>query len=422
MNRHLGSSALGPAMLALRLALRTLLLGRSRGLLAVLLVAGSLCVLDLFAGHVASVRACLEHQAVIGERLGHLSIVPGAVPHLGGPGTPALLTAAEAALALRLADSNPAVALAMPQMSVHGVASSATSSALFVGEGIVAAPAQLPSTLLELPGKLRPEVPNGIAVGSVQAEQLGLRTGSNLTLSAASPSAPARPLQAEVIDVTNGHGHGHGQAGNAILMPFALAQSLLGTGGTERVVVYLHDPAMLDQIRAQLGAALRAAGVHAQVLTWQEQSASWITQHGAAELAFDSIAGMVFAVIGATIAATMSMNALERRREVATLRALGMGSIPVFLMLVAEALWMALAGVALSLVGSGLIAWIINRVSLSGTVGQVLGSAPMMVELDFQRMLMAIVAVLAVTLLASLVPAFRAARAPIAPALAALPF
>ena len=408
-------------MLALRLALRTLLLGRSRGLLAVLLVAGSLCVLDLFAGHVASVRASLEHQAVIGERLGHLSIVPGAVPHLAGPGTPTLLTAAEAALALRLADSNPAVALAMPQMSVHGVASSATGSALFAGEGIVAAPAQGPSALLELPGKLRPEVPNGIAVGSAQAEQLGVRTGSNLTLSAASASAPARNLQAEVIDVTSQHGHA-GRAGDGILMPFALAQSLLGTGGTERVVVYLHDPSTLDLTRAQLGAALRAAGVRAQVLTWHEQSASWITQHGAAELAFDSIAGMVFAVIGASIAATMSMNALERRREVATLRALGMGSIPVFLMLVTEALWMALAGVALSLVGSGLIAWIINRVSLSGTVGQALGSAPMMVELDFNRMLMAIVAVLAVTLLASLVPAFKAARAPIAPALAALPF
>ena len=41
-----------------------------------------------------------------------------------------------------------------------------------------------------------------------------------------------------------------------------------------------------------------------------------------------------------------------------------------------------------------------------------------LVELDVERMLMAIVVVLAVALLAALVPAFKAARAPVAPALA----
>ncbi len=393
--------------LALLLALRTVLLGRSRGVLAVLLVAASLCVLALFAGHIASLRALVEQQAVIGERLGHLAIVrPGAAQ--AAP----LFTPDEARRAQGLAQANRAVALAVPQLSVRGVASSGARSALFAGEGIVAAPAALPPALQHLPGKLDAALPRGVAVGGAQAEQLGLRLGSNLTLTGASPSAPATQVQAEVIDVTGGDGH-------ALLMPFELAQSLLGTGGTERIVVYLHDGASIDRLRAELAAGLRGAGIAAEVRTWQEQSETWIHQRGAAELAFDSIAGMVFAVIGATIAATMSMNALDRRRELATVRALGMGSSAVFLMLVMEALWMALSGIVLSLVGSGLIAWIINRATVSGNIGQALGSAPMMVELDFDRMLMAIVAVLAVTLLAALVPAFKAARAPIAPALSA---
>lgn len=391
-------------MIALQLALRTLLLARSRGVLAVLLVAASLCVLDLFAGHIASRRAVVEQQAVIGDRLGHLAIVlPGAAG--------ALFTPAEAQRALRLAEANPAVALAMPQLSVRGVASTGQRSALFAGEGIVAPPAQLPPALQHLPGREQFANARGIAVGADQAQQLGVQLGSNLTLTGASGSAPAGRIDAKVVDVTG--------AGASLLMPFALAQSLLGTGGTERIVVYLHDPGSLDRLRAELAGALRAAGIGAEVKTWQEQSATWINQRGAADLAFDSIAGMVFAVIGATIAATMSMNALDRRREVATLRALGMGSTSVFLMFVMEALWMALSGIVLSLIGSGLIAWIINRMTLSGQAGQALGSAPMMVELDFDRMLMAIVAVLAVTLLAALVPAFKAARAPIAPALSA---
>lgn len=394
-------------MIALRLALRTLLLGRSRGVLSVLLVAASLCVLDLFAGHIASLRAAIEEQAVIGDRLGHLAIVRS-----GGSGSGAMFEPGDAQRALRLAEAHPAVALAMPQLSVRGVASTGERSALFAGEGIVAPPAQLPPALQRLPGTLIAASPLGIAVGSAQAEQLGVRPGSNLTLTGASPSAPATQVRAEVIDVTGGDG-------KSLLMPFELAQSLLGTGGTERIVVFLHDPAGMDKLRAELIGVLRGAGIAADVRTWQEQSTTWIHQRGAAELAFDSIAGMVFAVIGATIAATMSMNALDRRREVATLRALGMGSSSVFLMLVMEALWIALSGIVLSLIGSGLIAWVINRATLSANVGQALSNAPMMVELDFDRMMMAILAVLAVTLLASLVPAFKAARAPIAPALSA---
>lgn len=59
-----------------RLALRTLLLGRARSVLAIVLIAVCLGVLNLFAGNIASTRARLEYQAVVGERLGHLAITP----------------------------------------------------------------------------------------------------------------------------------------------------------------------------------------------------------------------------------------------------------------------------------------------------------------------------------------------------------
>jgi putative ABC transport system permease protein len=65
------------------------------------------------------------------------------------------------------------------------------------------------------------------------------------------------------------------------------------------------------------------------------------------------------------------------------------------------------------------VAWIINRAALSYNTQQALGGAPMLVELDFSRMGMAVLTVLAVALLAALVPAFKAARGAIAPALAA---
>ena len=123
------------------------------------------------------------------------------------------------------------------------------------------------------------------------------------------------------------------------------------------------------------------------------------------------------AVVAATIAATIAMNALERRREVATLRALGMRASAVFLMYTAEALMMAWAGMLAGAVASGLVAWVVNRASLPAGARLLNSGAPMLVELDGQRMAMAVLAVTAVTLLAVLVPAFKAARADVAASL-----
>ncbi|MDB5951827.1 MAG: hypothetical protein JWR65_3682 [Massilia sp.] len=399
-----------------RLALRTLMLGRPRSVLAVLLIAACLCLLDLFAGSIASVRARLEYQAVTGERLGHLTITraDAAAASANGSAGGSAFKPAEAARVKRLVEAMAGVALVVPQMSVEGIASTGQRSTLFHGEGIGSAGLQAAPPAH---GKLKPEQPTGIALSSGHARALGLKQGSSVTLTGVSADKPVAPLKAEVVDVystTEFNG-----SGRSLLMPFELAQTLVDTERTERLVVYLAEPQQLDAMRLALRSALRTAGLAVHVHTWQELSPSYLKGRGDSDLHFESVAGMVFAVIAAAIAASISMNALERRREVATLRALGMHSSGVFLMYAAEALWMAGFAVVISLVGSGLIAWVVNRAALSYTTQQALKRAPMLVELDFNRMGMAVVAVMAVALLASLAPAFKAARAEVAEGLAA---
>ena len=392
-----------------RLALRTVLLARPRTVLAVLLVTASLCVLDLFAGHIASGQARLEYQAVIGERLGHLALLPVAGAG-AAKGQALLFDPADAQRARRIAESMGGVALVVPQVSLRGIASSGARSTLFHGEGMGVA-----GTLVG-PGKLKSTVHNGVALSSAQAKALGVRNGSSLTLHGAAPDAAVRTVQAEVVDVFNGNAFS--ADARTVLMPLALAQSLRESGRIEKLAVYLSEPRRLEQQREALAAALRLEGVAADVHSWQEQSQGFQHERATFDQAFDSLAGMVLAVIAAAIAATIAMNALERRREIGTLRALGMRSHAVFLMFVAEALWMAAVGIMLSLMASGLIAWIANRAGLSATSQLPLGRTPMLVELDFNRMAMAVVVVLAVALLAALVPAFKAARSTIADSLA----
>lgn len=398
-----------------RLALRTLMLARTRSVLAIVMVAASLCVLDLFAGHIASVRARLETQAVIGERLGHLAILRS--PRPDGDDPVRMFTPAEAKRVRAIAEEMGGIALVMAQTSVSGIASTGEHSALFHGEGVADLPENTPANLQWLPGKVKSSKRKGIAISSAQAQSLGLRQGSSVTLTGAGTHAAPLKVDAEVVDVYHGPDRADGPA--ALMMPIELAQTLHDTTRTERFVVFLSDPDQLEEQRSALALALRAAELPVDVRTWQEQSAAYARERSTSDLAFDSVAGMVFAVIAAAIAATMSMNALERRREIGTLRALGMRSHSVFFMLLAEALGMALLGVAASLVGSGLIAWIVNRAALSYAPAQVDSNAPMLVELDFNRMGMAVVMVVAVALLAALVPAFKAARGPIAPSLVA---
>jgi putative ABC transport system permease protein len=383
-----------------RIALRTILLGRPRSVLAIVLVGASLCVLDLFAGHIASMHTQLEYQAVIGERLGHLAIVPQ-----DG------FDESEAKRARELAEATPGVALVVPQTGVAGIAAAGARSVLFHGEGVGANAAAMP----KLPGKLKEGVYNGIAVSSGQAQALGLRHGSSLTLQAATPYAVGQPHKAEVVDVFNTAGAATGA--RSVLMPLALAQALQGSTRTERLVVFLSEPARIEDGRSALLEGLHRIGIEAKVRSWKEQSASYIEARKTSELAFDCIGGMVFAVIAAAIAATVSMNALERRREIGTLRAMGMRGSGVFLMLAAEAMWMAAIGIVLSMVASGMIAWLVNRAAVPATASSALSKVPMLVELDFNRMGMAIVAVLAVAMLAALVPAFKAARQDMAEAI-----
>jgi ABC-type lipoprotein release transport system permease subunit len=394
-----------------RLALRTVLLGRPRGVLAILLIAACLCLLDLFAGNIASVRARLEYQAVVGERLGHLAIMRT------GAARGRAFEPDEAKRIKQLAEGVAGVTLVAPQMSVSGIASTGQRSALFHGAGISGAQGARRGAEPDQHGKLDPAQPNGIALSSGHARSLGLKHGGNVTLTGVSVEAPAVPLKAEVVDIFSTAEFN--ENARSLLMPFEMAQTLLDTERTERLVVHLADPKQLEAARLALLDALHRDGREVEVRTWQELSPSYVKARSASDLTFDSVAGMVFAVIAAAIAATISMNAFERRREVATLRALGMHSSGVFLMFAAEALWMAAFAVVLSLVGSGLIAWVVNRMALTTTTQQALKQAPMLVELDFNRMLMAVVTVMAVALLAALVPAFKAARVEVAEGLAA---
>lgn len=378
-----------------RLALRQLLAGPARARCAVLLVAAALTTLDLFAGHLAGQRTRLEYQAVVGERLGHLSIVPGGQR---GFDAAAAQRAAQAARTVR------GVALVVPQLTVAGLAASGTRTSLFVGEGIVPAHSDRLPSALELPGRVDP--PNGIAMSKPQADLLGLSAGSELTLA---PLAPGPVLNAQLVGTFGGAGLD--PEARSVLMPFGMAQELAGSNRIGRLVIYLANPSDLEAVRERLAAELQRQGIPATVSSWRELSAPYASARHGADFALGCMAAAVFAVIAAVFICTLTLDGMERRREMATLQAIGMTPAGLFIHIVAQALWMAATAASASLVASSVIAWMANRIAMSSTPAPGLADPHTLVELDFGRMGMALALLAAVALVAALVPALRATRA-----------
>jgi len=130
----------------------------------------------------------------------------------------------------------------------------------------------------------------------------------------------------------------------------------------------------------------------------------------------------LLALVAAAITADTALRALARRRQLATLRALGMTQAGLVLMLELEALWISAAGSLLGMGAAGMTAWLSGRYAIlwrmlhgEGAL-RVTGAA---FTLSAAGTLLA--AVLGVSVLAALVPALRAARHDVALALAPLP-
>jgi putative ABC transport system permease protein len=123
-------------------------------------------------------------------------------------------------------------------------------------------------------------------------------------------------------------------------------------------------------------------------------------------LAWRAVVVAALVVVAATVAATATLQGVARRRELATLRALGMCKLSLVLLLELEALWITLIGTLLGLVVGSLMAWVANRSALVPACGV---------------MLCGLGAVLCTAALAALVPAIGAARHEVARGLAVLP-
>jgi putative ABC transport system permease protein len=127
----------------------------------------------------------------------------------------------------------------------------------------------------------------------------------------------------------------------------------------------------------------------------------------------DTLLGLAILIALVGIANTLSLSVLERTSESAVLRAIGMTRSQLRLMLLAEALLMALLGITVGVCLGAAFGWVMVHAFITSTGGTGVVSIP------FAQIALYVVIGAAAALLAAVLPSRRAARTSVVSALAA---
>ena len=200
-------------------------------------------------------------------------------------------------------------------------------------------------------------------------------------------------------------------------IPKAYLEQVGGMSGMSnhlRLVLDRHDRASIGAVKASLDRALEEEGIRAVGSTSKTDSRYGFDQHMLMIYVFLLImAGLIGGVGGLGLMTTMSLNVLERRREMGVLRAIGATPAAVWRIVVVE-------GVVV-----GLLSWCVAVIAawpVSQFAGNLLVKAAFKTRLDFSFGPRGVVLWLAVSLVlgaaASFVPAWHASRGSVREALA----
>lgn len=189
------------------------------------------------------------------------------------------------------------------------------------------------------------------------------------------------------------------------------AQTSFGRNGFSSVLAQLDGPDALDKIKAALAADPRLASdvtTQRAYLGAQTKDFRRMIQTLGVFLVIVMGLGAIFAALNTMYAAVAA-----RAREIATLRAIGFGSLPVLVSVMIEAMLLSLAG---GLIGAAIAYVLFNNVSLS-TLGANFTQVVFAFKVTPALVLYGVLISLVIGLFGGLLPAARAARMPITTAL-----
>ncbi|HRQ87486.1 MAG TPA: FtsX-like permease family protein [Bacteroidia bacterium] len=313
------------------LALRNLLRNARRSITTIAAVALGYAAVNILAGFTHYMFASIEDAHIYEQINGHVQIWKKGARGYGGTDLGAYLIPKDDFARIQdFAAKDGRIDLAAGMLEVQGNLDYDGTPGFFVGQAMVPeekdAIHQRSTALRSADGStyegkpIDKDTPDGIAVTSGMAENLGLGIDANVVLMAASIGGQMNAVDARVLQIADTASEALNN--RFIFMPLALAQSLYDTEGVSCVRLLLQSSADTDAVVASLRAEFPET--EWEVIPWYEVSKLYLRT----KRMFDIIFGLVFAIIATIVTMsvlnTIGMAVVERTREIGTLRALGL--------------------------------------------------------------------------------------------------
>jgi len=341
----------------IQLAIRNIKRHKKRSLITILTVCLGFSAVGVINGMLNNIFSRLKEQAVVHEKLGHLTIAKKGFFKEGNINPEVYLWPEEDLKnILHLIEKDPDVINASPRINLFGIASNGNSSSIFISEAIVP---KDDKKLQELPidGRLeklktvslsdQAKDRSGVAIGEELASSLGIKEGGYLTLLSSTKDGIANAIDVDVQEVYN--------TGNPatndkfVLMNFDLAQELYDTKGAERIVVTTSTPNDLPLVKSRLVDQLTLAGYAVEAQSWEERSAAYGKVKTMFGVIFRVLTIIIAIIVLLTTLNTMQMVVNERAREIGTMQAIGMLKKNIIKLFCFEGLIMGIIGCCLAI-------------------------------------------------------------------------
>ncbi len=401
--------------LFLSLALRNVFRNRVRTAVALLAIATGCAALIVNGGMIYNIFRELQEDAIHG-RHGHIQVYRRGYTenHRREPAR-YLLPLLEADRVVALVKAVPHVDRVTRRREFTGMISRADRYVAFVGIGVE--PDQDPEFSRHMTMKagrpLSPDDPYGVVAGLGLSQKIDATPGAPLTLTANTSSGALNAIDASLRGVFEGGLKEYDDW--TLKVPIQAAQELLGDDRIEQIVILLDRTENVPQVLHALESAFERDGLDLEVKPWNELALFHNQVVSLFRRELDVIKLIISTMVILGIANTIGMSIVERRMELATLRALGLRPSVVGRLLMTEALITGLLGGGLGVMLGVAIAVIASAIGIPfpsppGATRPFLGGVdivPGIVAFSF-------VLSVAATLAAAVFPVWRSLKRPIA--------
>ena len=400
--------------LFLRLALRNVFRNRLRTAIALLAIAAGCAALIVNGGVIYNIFGELREDAVRG-RHGHIQVYKKGYTehHLAQPGH-YLIDRADAERALELIREHPDVDRATRRREFSGMIASGYRYVAFVGIGVEPGDDAAFSRHTLLRGEpLSNEKTHGILCGRGLAEKFAGEPGMFVNLMTNTETGALNASDAEVVGVFEGGMKAYDDW--TLKLPLEAAEQLLLDDRTEKIILLLDSTELVEPVRADLEERFRAEGLDLETRSWRDLALFHNQTVSLFSRELDVIKLIVAVIVVLGIANTIGMAILERRVELATLRALGLKRRAVGGLLLTEALLTGILGGLLGLVLGAAIAKVVTAIGIPfpsppGSTRPFLGGVDFVPGIAAFAFFLSVIA----TLVAALLPVWRVTRREIA--------